>query len=116
MPVPGLQRAAILTWAAAHLHPLNYALGLAQAAANAGVRIYESTEVTGIDEGKPVKVRRSTPVAGQRRNHVVLACNGYLGNLNRKIAARVMPINNFIAATEPLGPDTRVSDPGRRGC
>ena len=38
-------------------------------------------------------------------DHVVLACNGYMGNLNRKVAARVMPINNFIAATEPLGDD-----------
>jgi gamma-glutamylputrescine oxidase len=34
---------------------------------------------------------------------VILACNGYLGGLERKTAARVMPINNFIAATEPLG-------------
>jgi gamma-glutamylputrescine oxidase len=34
---------------------------------------------------------------------VILACNGYLGGLNRRVAARVMPINNFIAATEPLG-------------
>ena len=34
---------------------------------------------------------------------MILACNGYLGGLNRKVAARVMPINNFIAATEPLG-------------
>ena len=36
-------------------------------------------------------------------DHVILGCNGYLGGLNRKVAARVMPINNFIAATEPLG-------------
>jgi gamma-glutamylputrescine oxidase len=35
-----------------------------------------------------------------------VACNGYLGQLNRKLAGRVMPINNFIAATEPLGKDT----------
>jgi gamma-glutamylputrescine oxidase len=37
--------------------------------------------------------------------HVILAANGYLGGLNRKVAARVMPINNFIAATPPLGED-----------
>lgn len=34
---------------------------------------------------------------------VLLANNGYLGNLSRSVAARVMPINNFIIATEPLG-------------
>ena len=36
-------------------------------------------------------------------DHLILACNGYLGGLERKVAARVMPINNFIVATEPLG-------------
>jgi gamma-glutamylputrescine oxidase len=39
-----------------------------------------------------------------RARHLVLAANGYLGGLNRHVAARVMPINNFIVATEPLGP------------
>jgi gamma-glutamylputrescine oxidase len=38
-------------------------------------------------------------------DHVILACNGYLGGLNGKVAARVMPINNFVVATEPLGDD-----------
>jgi gamma-glutamylputrescine oxidase len=35
--------------------------------------------------------------------HVILACNGYLEGLEPQVAARVMPINNFIVATEPLG-------------
>jgi gamma-glutamylputrescine oxidase len=34
---------------------------------------------------------------------VVLAGNGYSSGLDRKVATRVMPINNFILATEPLG-------------
>ena len=37
--------AACSTAAAAHLHPLNYALGLARAAAAAGVRIFEASRV-----------------------------------------------------------------------
>ncbi|WP_171228037.1 FAD-binding oxidoreductase [Ruegeria sp. HKCCA4008] len=92
-----------LDMGAAHLHPLNFALGLAQAAAKAGVRIHESTEVTGIDEGQTAVIR--TAHGNVRAEHVILACNGYLGDLNRSVAARVMPINNFIAATEPLGED-----------
>jgi len=36
-------------------------------------------------------------------DHLILAGNGYLGGLDRRVAARVMPINNFIIATEPLG-------------
>ncbi len=92
-----------LDWGAAHLHPLNYALGLARAARAAGVRIYEQTHVHHIEEGQPATLR--TDKGRVIADHVVLACNGYLGGLNRKVAARVMPINNFIAATEPLGED-----------
>lgn len=88
---------------AAHLHPLAYAFGLARAARDAGVRIFERTEVNAIDEGVPAKVRTSEGKVAAK--HVILACNGYLGDLNAHVAARVMPINNFIAATEPLGDD-----------
>ncbi len=35
-------------------------------------------------------------------DHLVLAANGHLGNLAPKLAGRIMPINNFIIATEPL--------------
>ena len=91
----------VLDMGAAHLHPLRYALGLARAAKTAGVRIYERSEVTAIDEGARAIVRTK---GGQiSADHVILACNGYLGGLNARVASRVMPINNFIAATEPLG-------------
>ncbi|MEL6171298.1 MAG: FAD-binding oxidoreductase [Pseudomonadota bacterium] len=92
-----------LDMTAAHLHPLAYAFGLARAARDAGVRIFERTEVNAIDEGVPAKVRTSEGKVAAK--HVILACNGYLGDLNAHVAARVMPINNFIAATEPLGDD-----------
>jgi len=32
----------------------------------------------------------------------VLACNGYLGDLEPRVAGKIMPINNFMIATEPL--------------
>lgn len=86
---------------AGHVHPLNFAVGLAAAAAKAGAAIYESSEVLRIDHG-------TTPVIhtaqGQVRcKHLILAANGYLGDLDAQVAAKVMPINNFIVATEPLG-------------
>ncbi|PVA11410.1 FAD-dependent oxidoreductase [Pelagivirga sediminicola] len=93
----------ILDMGAAHLHPLRYALGLARAAKAAGVRIHERSEVTAIDEGARATVH--TKEGKISADHVILACNGYLGALNRKVASRVMPINNFIAATKPLGAD-----------
>lgn len=92
-----------LDMGAAHLHPLAYAFGLARAANAAGVRIFERSEVHHIEPGTSAIVQ-----TGQGRveaGHVILACNGYLGGLDRKVAARVMPINNFIIATEPLGDD-----------
>lgn len=93
-----------LDMGAAHLHPLNFALGLARAAATAGARIFEDTHVQKVGEG-PGPVEINTDAGKVRAAHVILAANGYLGGLNRKVAARVMPINNFIAATPPLGDD-----------
>ena len=86
---------------AGHLHPLNYALGLADAASRVGVRIYENSAVKGpLKNSFPGLVRTS---GGQvRARYVMLACNGYLDRLEPRIESRIMPINNFILATEPL--------------
>lgn len=86
---------------AGYLHPLNYALALARQAADAGASIYEDTLVTGIEHGPRPRIRCESGVV--EAGHLILACNGYLGDLEPKVAARVMPINNFIVATEPLG-------------
>ena len=84
-----------------HLHPLRLALGLARAAQKAGVQIYENTEVLAVRAGPKniVKTARGKITC----EHVVVACNGYIGNLSKTISKHIMPINNFIAATEPLG-------------
>lgn len=90
---------------AGHLHPLAYAFGLARAAGAAQVTIHEQTRVTEIVPGsKPVVKTDTGSVAA---DHVILACNGYLSGLAPQVTARVMPINNFIAATEPLGDRTK---------
>ena len=86
---------------AGHVHPLNFALGLAKAAATAGAQLHELSEVVEITQGAKPVVRTAR---GQVTcTTVILAGNGYLGGLEPKVAARVMPINNFIVATEPLG-------------
>lgn len=90
-----------IDWGAGHLHPLNYAIGLAAAAARAGVRIMERSEVLEIRQGAAPMVR--TAEGEVSCAHLILAGNGYLGALERRVAARVMPINNFILATAPLG-------------
>jgi gamma-glutamylputrescine oxidase len=90
----------LVEYASAHLHALNYALGLAAAARSLGVQLYENSRVTGYDRSRPTRV---TTREGQvNARYVVLACNGYLGRLDSRVAGKIMPINNFILATEPL--------------
>lgn len=92
---------------AAHLHPLNFALGLAKAAHEAGAIIYENSTVLSYSKGNPATVTLKT---GQiKAKYIILACNGYLDDLDKHVAARVMPINNYILATEPLSDATKQS-------
>lgn len=92
-----------LDMGAGHTHPLRLAFGMARAAVAAGARIFETSRVTNVSDGASVKV--STDAANIRASHLVWACNGYLGNTQSHVAARVMPINNYILATEPLSDD-----------
>lgn len=85
---------------AGHLHPLNYALGLADVAIRAGATLHELTPVTGYTEGSPNRVQTDRGVI--EADHIVLACNGYLGKLEPRMAGKIMPINNFVIATAPL--------------
>lgn len=93
--------AGMLDMGGAHLHPLNFCLGLARGALAKGVRIYEHTPALDISRADPARVR--TPNGTVTARHVILACNAYLGSLAPDIAGRIMPVNNFIVATEPLG-------------
>ena len=88
-----------------HLHPLRYALGLARAAQAAGVRIFEQSRVVSYTKGDPA--RAETGAAQITANFLVLGVNGYAGRLEPEISARVMPINNFIAATRPMSDEER---------
>ena len=83
-----------------HLHPLNFILGLTKAAREAGVKIFEQSRVIKYTALKPsvIQTEQGQVIA----KHIVLACNAYLEKLEKRIAGKMMPINNFILATEPL--------------
>lgn len=91
--------------AAGHLHPLQLAIGLAKTAHEAGAVLYETSAVTEVtrlitsDKRFCVRTRDGYVLA----NTVICAMNGYLDGLVPKASKDVIPINNFIAATEPLG-------------
>ncbi|CAM2183349.1 gamma-glutamylputrescine oxidase [Paraburkholderia sacchari] len=85
-----------------HLHPLNYTLGLARAAREAGVQIFEDSAVTRIRDEHDGHVVETAQ--GQvRAKFVVLACNTYLGTLAPQLARKIMPVGTYVIATEALG-------------
>jgi gamma-glutamylputrescine oxidase len=84
-----------------HLHPLNYALGLAGAAFKAGVRIFEGSAVAQIDHTGPVIARTARGSVTAR--HGVLACDTQMGEVAPSLAAMTMPVANYNVATAPLG-------------
>lgn len=93
--------AALLDRRSAHLHPLNYTLGLASAAHARGVAMYESTRVLDVRAGDPAVV--VTEHGNVRAKFVALCCNAYIGTLSPRLRARIMPVGTYIVATEPLG-------------
>ena len=86
---------------AGHFHPLNYCLGLARAAGQAGAVIHEQSPAIEVDTGsKPfVRTAHGKVTAG----FVIIACNAYLGRLVPKLYGKVLPVTSYIIATEPLG-------------
>jgi gamma-glutamylputrescine oxidase len=90
-----------------HLHPLNYALGLAAAAEQAGAHIFEQTAAVAIDPAG-VRKRIETPHGRLRAAHVVLAGNVHIGKLMPQVAATLLPIWTYLATSAPLG--SRLAD------
>lgn len=86
-----------------HLHPLNYTLGLAQAAQRAGARLYQHSPARRLRHGAPAEV--ATDQGALVADFVLLAGNAYLGaDVAPELAGQLMPVGNYILATEPLSP------------
>jgi gamma-glutamylputrescine oxidase len=85
-----------------HIHPMNYAIGLAAAAEQVGVRIFEYTPALSLDPAG-VRKRIGTPSARVRAAQIVLAGNTGIGALMPQLAASLLPITTYVATTAPLG-------------
>jgi gamma-glutamylputrescine oxidase len=107
--------------AGGHFHPLNYALGLAQAAREAGVHIYEHCRATkvikaqnfardpgrnGWQMGERARVVTATG-AEIMANKVILATDAWMGRLEPSLDAHTVAIMNYNIATQVL-PDADV--------
>ena len=88
-----------------HLHPLKYCLGLARVADELGAQLFEESRVTGYTEGEHVRVTVEGGAVVQC-SKLIIACNGYLERLEPRVAGQIMPINNYVVATEPLPEST----------
>tara|TARA_R110002020_G_scaffold21373_25_gene72402 strand:+ start:1091 stop:2380 length:1290 start_codon:yes stop_codon:yes gene_type:complete len=84
-----------------HLHPLNYTRGLARAATQAGVRIFEQSRVASLQHGARPLLR--TDGGEVQADFVVLAGNALVHGIAPELDARVMPVGTYIGATAPLG-------------
>ena len=86
----------ILDKRSGHIDPLQLALGIGRMAQAAGASLHEQSCVTKMSSGKKNIIH--TDSADITADYVVLACNGYIGDLHRDVTRRVMPINNYIVA------------------
>jgi gamma-glutamylputrescine oxidase len=96
-----LYHGALREGGAGHFHPLNYCLGLARAAVEAGAVIHENSRVLEVDTGSSPWARTATGRVNAK--FMVLGGNAYLGRLVRKLYGKVMPVTSYIITTEPLG-------------
>ncbi len=87
-----------------HIHPLNYCLGLAKGAVGLGVKIFQHSAVTAMQQGENTVL--TTSKGKVTAQFVVLAGNMYLPEiapqLAPSLAKRIMPVGTYIIATEPI--------------
>lgn len=85
------------------LHPARFHAGMAAQALAAGAHIHDRTAATSIRResgGFLVETTRGSVRAG----HVIVATNAYADAAMPELAKRILPINSYIIATEPLDP------------
>jgi len=94
-------RCAMLDERGGNLHPLNYALGLAEAAAKAGARIHGHSRVTKMEQAGGEHILH-TPSGRLRARKVLIGTNGYSGPEAPSLARSVVPIRSIQVATDIL--------------
>jgi glycine/D-amino acid oxidase-like deaminating enzyme len=93
---------------AAHLHPALYFKGLLDLCQKRGIAIASNTPVTKLTEsGAAWQVE--TPRGTIKAADVIIATNGYTGDVTPEFKRRVVPIGSYIIATEELPPEIAAS-------
>ena len=101
-------RGGMVVGRAAHIHPALFFKGLLGLCQKRGVKIASKTPVTKLTQtatGWSVETPRGTITAGD----VIIATNGYTGDITPQLKRRVVPVSSYIIATEELPPDLAAS-------
>jgi gamma-glutamylputrescine oxidase len=97
-----LYKGGLIDYSGGHMHPLNLALGEADAFEKLGGTLYELSPVNHVDTTAVNPTVRTAE--GQVTCKTLVLCgNAYLGDVVPALAARVMPVSTQVMATEPLG-------------
>ena len=101
---------AVLDRGGGHLDPYRFALGLARAAAGRGAALHERSAALSLRDAGGTVVR--TAAGEVRAGAVIVATDGRSGPFERVSRRRVIGINSFVVATEPLGAPGEAILPG----
>ncbi|MBE7636898.1 FAD-dependent oxidoreductase [Sneathiella sp. P13V-1] len=95
---------ALLDHEGGHIHPLNYSLGMADAAISAGAHIFAQSKALSYrhETGKVVIETEAGEIIA---DSLILAGNAYINNIAPPLLKRMIPVKSSILATEVL-PDT----------
>lgn len=83
------------------IQPLDYARGLARKAHEFGAIIYENSPVLSLSRTGNEWLAQ-TATGAVRAPHVLVATNGYTGNLVPGLEQSILPVQSMIIATKPL--------------
>ncbi|HYO40571.1 MAG TPA: FAD-dependent oxidoreductase [Nocardioidaceae bacterium] len=100
--------------ATALVEPARLAWGLRRAVLGHGVRVYEGTVATGLEQhASAVHVRTGArsdpPAAGEVRTERVLLATSAFPPLLRRLRLRTVPVYDYVLVTEPLTPAQKAS-------
>ncbi|HZQ59963.1 MAG TPA: FAD-binding oxidoreductase [Casimicrobiaceae bacterium] len=86
------------------LHPGLYHDGLLRSATRAGAQVVPHTGVTQVTRKSQRTLTVATTRGAIEARHVIIATNGYTGDLVPWVRRRLIPFDAFMIATEPLAP------------
>ncbi|MGQ0485436.1 MAG: NAD(P)/FAD-dependent oxidoreductase [Hyphomicrobiales bacterium] len=99
----GYYRGGMVVGRAAHLHPALYFKGLLDLCLRRGIAVASQTPVTRLTQSG-AGWRVETPRGAIQSGDVIIATNGYTGDVTPQFKRRVVPVGSYIIATEELPP------------